>query len=335
MLLLIALAGCAGQAESDGDKDGEKKSEAEKADKAPVEEPVVDESSKDPRRNPLAEPDFGAPGPMKLEPTMPNLEEKPGSRPYVAGWSKSGEEFGYCTGEGGQSCTTCEFLDRAGNMQLMTDCEGETKTPDPAKTKEIEEHVAKGEFSIPDVKWKFAEVAIVWDVLGGKPEERVAARLRVGGQVDNRVPVYSINIAEDGYATIWPEVVALDPEGERVGVVSHAHAQEGGLESFQVRILEVEQVASQAYNGAGLLRAHSKRHEDAIDLFHKAAFAWEGQKWSMYNLACALAQTDSPAVHAALVAAIERGGAEVKAKLPNDPDLESVRGEPWFTALLH
>lgn len=333
-IVCLAAVGCLGCTPDAGKSDSKAQAERDPdAADGGGDGPVVDESSKDPRRNPLAEPDFGEPSLLRIEPAPPDLENKPGTRPFALGWSKSGEEFGYCVGTGTQSCTQCEFMDLTGNLHQMTNCEGDATTPDAAKTKEIEEKVAQLELGTPDAKWKYGEVTLVWDVVEGRPTERVAARLRVGGQVDTRVPVYSKNVREDGYRRIWPEMIWLDPTGEKVGIVSHAFDEEGALESFQVHLVDANELASMAFNGAGLLSSHSEDYEGAIDLFHKAAAAWKGQKWSMYNMACAMALTKAPGVQAALTAAVERGGAEVKAKLSSDPDLQSVRDEAWFEKL--
>lgn len=333
-IVWLTVLGCG--ACSSGARESDQKAETKPGTKAAAEAgeaPVVDSASNDPRKNPLAEPDFGPPSPMRMDPAPPDLVNKPGTRPFAIGWSKGGDEFGYCVGVGTASCTECELMDSTGNLHQLTNCEGDARQPDPAKTKEIEDKVAALELGTPDAEWKYGEVTLLWDAVEGRPNERVAARLRVGGRVDSRVPVYTTNVQEEGYRTIWPELIWLDPTGEKLGIVSHAFEEEGALESFQVHVVDVDELASMAYNGAGMLRSHSEDYETAIDLYHKATFAWKGQKWAMYNMACAMARIEAPAVQAALTHAVERGGAEVKAKLASDPDLASVREEAWFKKL--
>jgi hypothetical protein len=326
---LVLCVACGGGAEKKAADDGKKTEEAE----GPIEEPRINEGSANPRENPLAKPDYGEPAALSFEPPIGDLQAKPGTRPFAMGWSKSGDEFGYCTGSGGDTCTVCQFLDRSGSLVDHTDCADGSKTPDAAKTKEIHDMISDRGYAIPDSQWNFKEVAIVWDVVPGDAAKHKATRLRVGGRVEVRVPVYSVNVSEEAFHQIWPEAIALSPEGDRIGILGHAYAAEGQLEAFQIHIVETGKLASQAYNGAGLLYGNKEQHDEAIDLYHKAAHAWAGQKWSMYNMACAMAQTGAPAVHAALVAAVDRGGAEVKTKMVKDHDLEMLWEEPWFKKL--
>jgi hypothetical protein len=290
------------------------------------------QSSDDPREDPLRPPEWGAPVPFAVRPPLP--AEVPGLRPHLMGWSPAGDVFGFCVGAGGDACTRCQLVTRgAAEVEHVDDCVEGTTAPDPARRAALETRLAGLSLAAPTVGWPFPGAQPVWDLVEGKPEEGRAARLRIGAEVDSRVPVYPVNITDEGYRKIWPELIALSPDARQLGIVSHAHEAQGALDSWRLEIVEARELVAAAYNGAGLLLAHNDLHDEAVPMFHRAAHATRLDPWPMYNLACALARLKASGTRAALERAVASGGAAVRQKLATDPDLESVRGEAWFAGL--
>jgi hypothetical protein len=95
-----------------------------------------------------------------------------------------------------------------------------------------------------------------------------------------------------------------------------------------------ESRSAAAYDKQGLDALAAEDFEAAAKAFvavmHADAKAWKGP----YNLACAYARAEDPRAPLALEVAVERGGDAVREKAAKDADLDAVRSQAWFTALI-
>jgi hypothetical protein len=254
------------------------------------------------------------------------------------GWTPDSKEFGYCWEDGGLGGLHCTFAPLAGKAEELIDFERGSGEIDPRKTAALQARIAK--HAVTPARWLHArDLRIVWEATkpaadaapqaAFRPELRVGARVR--GATSAALPIRIRG--KEPYGTIHPEAIALSPDGKRLAVLSHAYWGEFS-DTFELRLFAVEDLASQAYNAAGLELHERGEHARAAELFHRAAYANPTSKLPMYNLACALARLDDPGARKALELAIARGGPEVRAKALRDPDFERVRRSPWFTELV-
>jgi tetratricopeptide (TPR) repeat protein len=87
-----------------------------------------------------------------------------------------------------------------------------------------------------------------------------------------------------------------------------------------------------ADSGYALLEAG--RNEDAVAVFEKAKMALPEGRWGDYNLACAYARSgNAPKAFEALDAAVASGWDDA-GHMESDPDLEPLRSDSRFKALL-
>jgi hypothetical protein len=92
---------------------------------------------------------------------------------------------------------------------------------------------------------------------------------------------------------------------------------------------------TEALHKAAWAHYQAGRHAEAAPLFARAADV-DREAWKHpYNLACAAARSGkSEWARIALTEALARDRAAVEKRAATDEDLASVRGEPWFSALL-
>jgi hypothetical protein len=201
----------------------------------------------------------------------------------------------------------------------------------PKRTKAIAARAAERGYGAAAADWPWgADLALVWTAATGAdaPTLKVGARLR-----DGRDPAWVISIkAPPDFEEIHPEVIAVSPDGARLGVVSHAFGGEGS-DTFVIKTAALAEAAARAYNLAGFAHHKKKEWKEAAALFARAAAADPKFGTAVYNLACALGRLKDPGAEEALKRAIGIGGAKTAARARKDPDFEPVREEAWFIAL--
>lgn len=87
-----------------------------------------------------------------------------------------------------------------------------------------------------------------------------------------------------------------------------------------------------AFRGLGAAKTDTRRGRE---IFQEAMVALPANRWLPYNLACMEAMAGNPdAAIGALSRAVELGGDEVREWARDDSDLEAVRTDPRFVALI-
>ena len=298
-------------------------------------------------------------GPVKIEPAMASHNREF----YATGsWAKDGSEFHYCgSTEAAATRVNCGYQSLSGpSIEDLTAHIPPMGEDDEEVVKAMEKRDTEKDFS-PDHSaktWAYgAELELVWEKSETSKQltVRVGARVR-GETATDYVAKYEHEKLENGKEigeTIHPDVLALSPDGASLGVVSHyfggpictacgsdsdEDAEEckgcGVGDSYDMEILKVSEMASRAYNSAGLAYHKKGDYKKSAAFFQKSLLAEPTYKWAPYNLACALALSGEPGVEGALKKAVELGGAEFKAKASKDKDFDKVRAEPWFAAAI-
>ena len=284
--------------------------------------------------------DFGPPGRVVIAPKVPPFEIGMMDHAGVYGWSKDGAFFGYCQTDGGLGATHCGLWPRAGKPELFDDVNAAQNDFDAKKTADIDARLKVLALSSGPVSWAFArDVELTWIVIDGDAGATPPrlGELKVGARVKGEKPSYAVALSENAmpyFDRIHPEVIALSPDGQMLGVIAHAFAGEFS-DRFEVALIPAAKLAAQAYNDAGFAHHQKKEYAVSADYFRKAVAADPTHVLAPYNLACAYARLGDPRVQAALKEAIDRGlGADVKKRARVDEDFASVRSEPWFVALV-
>jgi hypothetical protein len=254
------------------------------------------------------------------------------------GWSRDGKSFGWCRSAGG-NCPSCVIAYvEGGSRSWEHTC---PKTRDgKAMASAWAEH-GFGQVPIP-ATWKFGrDVTIVWKYVSGREGPTAddpvrLSKLRIGAKVGDAKRVLFLEYEEPEMRDMWaaydffPEVVLPAPDGEHLGVLTHAYAGEH-TDTFRMHFERTDDFAFAAYEKTGLatLRSHPAR---AAELFATAASlkpdAWKPH----YNLACAQALAGhAEEARTALLRALELGGAKVADKARRDSDL---RAQPWLENVL-
>jgi len=309
----------------DGDRDGDDAKLAKPA-KPAAPEPGAPEPAAG--RRPATPALAGA---VAIVPALPPLEKGMMDHAHVRGWSKDGSEIGWCSTSGMSGGTSCAFLGPGGKVETLSDFDPGKGAAVPKRTKAIEARAAARGYGAAAADWPWgADLVLVWSAAGAAdtPTLKVGARAR-----DGRDPAWVVAIkAPPDFAEIHPEVIAVSPDGARLGVVSHAFGGEGS-DTFAIKTASLAEAAGRAYNLAGFAHHKKKEWKEAAALFAKAAAADPSFGTAVYNLACALARLKDPGAEDALKRAIAIGGAKTSARARKDPDFELVRGEAWFVAL--
>jgi Tfp pilus assembly protein PilF len=131
-------------------------------------------------------------------------------------------------------------------------------------------------------------------------------------------------------ADVHIDAIAPAPDGQTIAVFTHSFAGEFS-DTYPMRMLDAEAVASAAYNQAGLTHLAADNYPQAIDDFTHVTEIDPSDWKGAYNLACTHARAgNEDATRSALDEAIRRGGSDVRAKAAKDHDLDAMRERPWF-----
>lgn len=279
------------------------------------------------------------PGALKITPTksgdgvLPTTPLSKGARTMMDhlahfGWTADGQAFEHCAPAGGRGGWLCERHPMGGTAEKFDDA-GKTGDVDKKKHKAIAARM-KALVGNP-TSWAWGEaVALVWQEKSGGARGKV----EVGAQlVGNAGVTYPLEFVFDEDFIGHVEVVIPSPDGVTLAIVAHGFAGEFS-DTFITKLVPADQLAAEAYNGAGLEALRTKDFAAAAKYFASVAAldpAWKGP----FNLACAHARAgDGPRAEAALREAMARDATAVRKKAKGDPDLEGVRSEPWFAEVV-
>jgi hypothetical protein len=312
----------------------------------------------------LPTPALPAPGPIKVTGYPAELRTCLPDPAEHAGFTSDGGELGYCMNG---MTTRCELVDRAGKTRFMTSQKnGDAPDPDPAKERAIKDFLAAsnlpalgrrdctlkppplaGTWAYPDITLDVVTVAPSFKK-GPTPDtdELVSQPLvRIGGAVAGDTPVHPLAYSAPHNKLSPPakgeipfhvnelNALVLSPDGQELGIVTHAFCMEW-CDSFQVVRMPAARFASLVYNDAGY-RAYLKKDLDrAADLFARAAYVDATREMPAYNLACVYARKGDRRAEAALELAVARGGDALRERAAKDDDFDAVRREPWFAKIV-
>ncbi len=308
----------------------------------------------------LAKPVMPAPAPIKITGYPKDVATCLPDPAEHAGFTKDGEELGYCA-EG--MFTRCELVDRAGKTRSMSSKRnGDSPDGDPKKAREIAAFLKSsgmpalkrgdcvlapppldGSWPYSDITVNVLDVAATYKKGAATAEDTLVSQplVRIGGTVAGEPPVYPTTYSpphrklsppasgEIPYNTTEVNSLTLSPDGKEMGVVIHAYCMEW-CDDYQVVRMPASRFASLVYNDAGFASYRKGQLDRAAELFTKAAFVDDARELPAYNLACTYAKKSDPRAEAALALAIARGGEPVKARAVKDKDFDAVRAAPWF-----
>ena len=306
-----------------------------KAAKAPAEPPPATKKEEEPAPDlaGLPPPPVGekpAAGPLRFDPVQAGDGRLPTSPEaeigedgtmlnhiMAFGWSARGDAFLYCFDNAGPG--DCNELELDGKRRRLAG--------DDAKWRKIEKRAKPLHRGAE--RWPYGDITITW--------KELPAQLHVGGRVGASggtpdLHKFKFDREEFSDALIYPEVISVSPDGEHMAIVAHAALGEA-IEDVQPKLVKTSAFAASVYSAAGFDNLRAERYEDAQKWFARATAT--GQHWKHpYNLACARARGGLDGVETALRVAIDRGGEAVKVKARKDTDLDKVRAQPWFAALV-
>jgi hypothetical protein len=187
---------------------------------------------------------------------------------FAVGWSADGRLFGYCWTSGGSGASACELVSRDGAREELTSYDAK-KGVDEGRDEALRERArALGLAHRDEDTGRFGggprggastfggELDIVWST---QPAPRAA--LRLGARVHDGSTSYALTVAHPGEDwELHPEVIAVSPDGEWIGVVLHAFRGEFS-DHFRVAVAPVATLAAQAFEDTG--SAHRRRGEMA------------------------------------------------------------------------
>jgi hypothetical protein len=302
----------------------------------------------------LPEVDFGPAGPLAVKGYPIDLPL--GSADYAdrVGFTSS-REFGYCGEFGGTEGESCRLVDAAGNQRALNDFNGTRIDPRvTAQIRAVERsglvrlRQKPGKLVPPSVTgiWRFAhDIQMRVSATAGVFDNPTGAAIsqpliRIGGALLGEDPVWVIVLSpphqtmEGGEIpfTIELNALALSPDGQELGAVTHAFCGEFCNEMQIVR-RAAGAFAGRIYNDTGF--RHHKRGEfvESASLFLRATSADPGVALYPYNLACAWARLSDPRARIALATAVARGGPDFKKRAMGDHDFAAVQKEAWFVTI--
>lgn len=157
----------------------------------------------------------------------------------AAGFTSDGESLGVCFSDGGREGATCRWQDRAGKEQkaYVATVAGTPERIRPASAMRGLQRLryvgpAAWDLQAPPLvgSWPFARDIVLHVIeVPGKAKGVAAPRLRLGGSVGGRKPVFPIEVKRPSSGGspvdvrfIRPNAVALSPDGRELGLVVHS-----------------------------------------------------------------------------------------------------------------
>lgn len=193
-------------------------------------------------------PESASMGPVVIEPKVPPFVTGMMDHADVFGWSSDESAFGYCETDGGMGARHCELIPRSGPKELFDDIDRTTHDLDPKLTAAIAARMAKLQLAVTPAQWKFhRDLEIVWQTISGDGTTKPAI-LRVGARAHGKSPAWVIELkgSTPYHGTIHPEAIAVSPDGELLGVISHAFGGEFSDE-LQAVVVPTAKIAAAAY----------------------------------------------------------------------------------------
>jgi hypothetical protein len=193
----------------------------------------------------------------------PQTEEGMTDEPYSIGWSKSTGEFLVCVPMGGADCNGCDFH-RLGAKPERVETGSEDCNLPPVPERKLKDRIAAGDFRVEDGTWAYGgAVVLVVEQKQGEPDSGGIARgvVQIGARLrtpDAKVAwLETIVECEDDSRYCAPDVhidaIAPAPDGQTITVLMHSFAGEFS-DTYPLRMLDADTVATAAYEAAGLER---------------------------------------------------------------------------------
>jgi hypothetical protein len=257
--------------------------------------------------------------------------------PRQFGWSRAGTHFGWCQPTGGADCETCVLIEVASGERIERERGDDCGRPRAQEIAAVWKQHGIGEQPQPST-WRFGrDLTLTWRDEPGEGDR--PARLHVGGRLGEEAPIDVITVVEHELATsdpahdIFPETIALSPDGARLAIFSHAFAGEFS-DKVRLTVIDAAAFAFGVYHGSGL--ASLKRDPAAAARRFAVAAAIDPGAWkAWHNLACAHALAGRPDLaEGPLARSLAAGGDAARAKARTDPDLADARARPWFAGLV-
>ena len=136
-----------------------------------------------------------------------------------------------------------------------------------------------------------------------------------------------------------PTSTSVNSDQSETPTIEDARALQGAARWEEAAVAWREITKSDPENGAawfylGYCLHAAGRLEEAIEMHQKAASFDDYHGIALYNLGCALALTDRPDAAFDALSRSQAAGFRLRGHADEDADLESLRGDPRFTALL-
>ena len=274
--------------------------------------------------------DFGAPGPVVVDPPIVLKKDQGGLHAKPVGWAKDSSELAACAEADGTGALECRFLKPGGKPELVTDFSQDTGV-DPGKTHAIKARLAARAYAVSAIDWPYAsQLTLTWK--SACDQDKSTCVLRAGATIKGEEASYPVFVEAKNMLGMHAEAIALSPDAKWLGVIAHSAGGEGG-NRFDLRIVAVTTFVGQIYNDAGFVHHKKGQFERSAQLFRLALTADPQNKLAFYNYACALGKQQAPGTEAALKAAIDVGGVTVKKRAAKDTDFAPVATADWFVAL--
>jgi hypothetical protein len=320
----------------------------------PAAEPAPAEASPPPLA--LPPPPVFTPGPFELRvgkvsrrPTesfpRPRSPEDMQDHAWAFGWTTDGSAFAHCTVISGAVCKLCTFTKLDGTSETLwsgEECESGGALLSDAQ---LEARLVERGVAVRDAEWAHgSELVVTVGEAKGPPDDVGMSRsiLEVGTEWRDGSPGATVH-RENGcpkdtsdpacFVDAHADAILPSPDGSWVAILGHMWEGEFS-DTFTLALVPAGRLAAGSYNKRGLDALARGDFEAAATAFlaamHADTSAWKGP----YNLACAYARAADPRARPALEVAVERGGEVVREKASKDGDLDSLRSQPWFTALI-